>query len=257
MKQQTNGKFLAGLILIGLSVLVSFWTLVSLPSIVSSIRDLFFFGGTPLFAVAYGANLISDQVAFFGAIAVIVSVLVAKNKKSLRLFVLVVGIAGPGLALITDFLWLFQGGSFAQAFFGLGLYFPIQLRVLATFPAIAGFILLFLGLSSMTAAPASQPAQENRFDPMTGQPIVAPVAAPAGAGAQSNLPMIALILAFFVPLAAVIVGHISLNQMKQGLISSANQSMAKTGVILGYVFIGLGFLFGIIFAVVYASILNY
>jgi hypothetical protein len=70
------------------------------------------------------------------------------------------------------------------------------------------------------------------------------------------MPTIALVLAFFVPLAGVIVGHISLNQMKQGLISSANQSTAKTAMILGYVFIGLGFVFGVIFAVVYSLILT-
>ncbi|CAB4945733.1 unannotated protein [freshwater metagenome] len=63
-----------------------------------------------------------------------------------------------------------------------------------------------------------------------------------------------MILAFVVPLGGVIVGHISLSQMKQGLISSQNIGMAKTGLILGYVFIGLGFVFGIIFVVLYAAL---
>lgn len=99
----------------------------------------------------------------------------------------------------------------------------------------------------------------NQFDPMTGERIapagyVAPapsyVAPPAGL-APSNLPMIALILAFFAPLGAVIVGHISLNQMKQGQISSENLGMAKTGLILGYVFTGLGVILGILVGVLY------
>ena len=52
----------------------------------------------------------------------------------------------------------------------------------------------------------------------------------------SNLPIFALVGAFVVPLAGIIIGHISISQMNRGLISSQNRSMATIGMILGYVF---------------------
>jgi hypothetical protein len=59
---------------------------------------------------------------------------------------------------------------------------------------------------------------------------------PASDGA---LPVVALILAFVVPLAGAIVGHIALNQMRDGRIVDTNKSLAKAGMILGWVFTGL------------------
>jgi Domain of unknown function (DUF4190) len=191
-------------------------------------------------------------------------VFVFSNRKPIALS-LFIALAFLGLPanFIGDFIWMSaDGGTFnpLPTLWNFNTdFYPWQ----TNFGFIAQYIsLVALGLYLLSALIKPKPTAPltavapDRFDPMTGQPIAAPVAAPAGSGAQSNLPMIALILAFFVPLAAVIVGHISLNQMKQGLISSANQGMAKAGLILGYVFIGLGFLFGIIFAVVYASILS-
>jgi hypothetical protein len=48
-----------------------------------------------------------------------------------------------------------------------------------------------------------------------------------------------LILAFVVPLAGAIVGHIALNQMRDGRIVDTNKSLAKAGMILGWVLTGL------------------
>lgn len=67
--------------------------------------------------------------------------------------------------------------------------------------------------------------------------------------APSNLPVFSLVAAFIVPVAAVILGHISLSQMKRGQIVSDNRGLALAGLILGYVFIGLSFIFGIILIV--------
>jgi hypothetical protein len=50
---------------------------------------------------------------------------------------------------------------------------------------------------------------------------------------------LALALAFVVPLAGAIVGHIALNQMRDGRIVDTNKSLAKAGMILGWVFTGL------------------
>jgi hypothetical protein len=56
---------------------------------------------------------------------------------------------------------------------------------------------------------------------------------------DGSLPVIALVLAFLVPIAGAIVGHIALNQMRDGRIVDTNKSLAKAGMILGWVFTGL------------------
>jgi Domain of unknown function (DUF4190) len=207
-------------------------------------------------------DILFSLVTVFGALAVVLWASIAPNASTAKWVVLVVTLLGPFASIGMSIYWMTQGSSFINAFFGNeGWKLAADIFV---FVELIAAVLFAIGLLNAkkpvaeTVAAQNTPAQTspNRFDPMTGEPIAAPVAAPVGSGAQSNLPLVALILAFFVPLAAVIVGHISLNQMKQGLISSANQGMAKAGLILGYVFIGLGFLFGIIFAVVYASILS-
>ena len=52
----------------------------------------------------------------------------------------------------------------------------------------------------------------------------------------SNLPIFALVGAVILPLVGIILGHISLRQMKRGCISSQNRSLATIGLVLGYVF---------------------
>jgi len=65
----------------------------------------------------------------------------------------------------------------------------------------------------------------------------------------NNLPLFALIGAFVIPLAGIILGHLSLNYMKKGQLSDQNQGMAKIGLILGYVFVGLSFIVGLVVVV--------
>lgn len=252
MNTKFDSKPIVGVSLIGLSLLMSYATLTNLPQVAENISLITSPFPDALLRIAVSLDIVSNHIFFLGAIVLIIAFFVSKRTSSLVIPILVVTFFGPILSLLSNILWLIQGESFGSAFFGLEADFAYQLRVLATYPALAGFIVLLSALkprSKLVVAPSS-----NRFDPMTGEPIAAPqFAQPASTGgAESNLPLAALILAFFVPLAAVIVGHISLSQMKQGLISSRNVGMAKAGLILGYVFIGLGFLLGIIFAVVYA-----
>jgi hypothetical protein len=71
---------------------------------------------------------------------------------------------------------------------------------------------------------------------------------------ESQLPLIALIGGLVFPLLGIIVGHIALGQMKRGEIPSSNMGLAKTGLILGYVFMGLGVLAVTIYIVLFAAI---
>ena len=66
---------------------------------------------------------------------------------------------------------------------------------------------------------------------------------------DSALPVLALVFAFLIPIAGAIIGHIALGQMNRGQIVETNRSLAKAGVILGWVFTGLTVL-AIIFYVV-------
>jgi peptidyl-prolyl cis-trans isomerase B (cyclophilin B) len=72
----------------------------------------------------------------------------------------------------------------------------------------------------------------------------------SGQSNLTNLPMFALIGAFIIPLAGIILGHLSLSYMKKGQLSTQNKGMATAGLILGYVFVGLGFLTGLILFIV-------
>jgi hypothetical protein len=54
-------------------------------------------------------------------------------------------------------------------------------------------------------------------------------------------------MAFVFPLAGAIIGHVALNQMRDGRIVDTNRSLAKAGLILGWVFTALGFLFLVLY----------
>lgn len=199
------------------------------------------------FVTATVIDIISMLAITLGSVGLAIWTFVAKTPKVLGVPAIILVVFGPVLAIGLDVYWLTQGSPFLEAFFQT---YGSPGRVAASTSVFTGLIgagLVAAGSLStkpVSAAPAAlatpMPTMSGAFDPSTGQPL-----APTGQ-AQSNLPMIALILAFFVPLAGVIVGHISLNQMKQGLISSQNIGMAKTGLILGYVFMGLSFVFGIL-----------
>jgi len=89
--------------------------------------------------------------------------------------------------------------------------------------------------SSMPAVPA----ESIRSSANSGNPS-APL---------SNLPIFALVGAFVIPIAGIILGHLSISQMNKGIISNQNRGMAMAGLILGYVFIALSILLGVLIAV--------
>lgn len=71
------------------------------------------------------------------------------------------------------------------------------------------------------------------------------------ASVPSNLPVFSLVAAFIVPIAAVILGHISISQMNRGQIVSDNRGLAVAGLVLGYVFMGISIVVGLIVIIVY------
>ena len=95
---------------------------------------------------------------------------------------------------------------------------------------------------------ASQP--ETIVVTQSSKPAVTPATQATGQSNLTNLPMFALIGAFIVPLAGIILGHLSLSYMKKGQLSEQNKGMAKAGLILGYVFVGLSMFIGLILVIV-------
>lgn len=67
------------------------------------------------------------------------------------------------------------------------------------------------------------------------------------------LAIISLIAAFVVPLAGIITGHIALSQIRRT--HEEGHGIAKAGLILGYVFTGLGILFFILYFIFIASVI--
>ena len=113
-----------------------------------------------------------------------------------------------------------------------------------------------IGYDPQTGAPIyAQPAQTQPvgYDPQTGAPIYGQ---PGYVRPESQLPLVALIGGILFPLLGIIVGHIALSQMKRGEIPSSNIGLAKTGLILGYVFMALGILAVVAYIVLFAAIVG-
>ena len=113
------------------------------------------------------------------------------------------------------------------------------------------------GYDPQTGAPIYGQGQAIGYDSTTGAPIYAQPGQPqAWPKPESQLPLIALILAFFFPIAGIVVGHIALGQMKRNEIPSTNQGMAKAGLILGYVFTALTVVVVVAYIAIFASIMG-
>ena len=113
-----------------------------------------------------------------------------------------------------------------------------------------------IGYDPQTGAPIyAQPAQAQPvgYDPQTGAPIYGQ---PGYVRPESQLPLVALIGGILFPLLGIIVGHIALSQMKRGEIPSSNIGLAKTGLILGYVFMTLGILAVVAYVALFAAIVG-
>jgi len=76
---------------------------------------------------------------------------------------------------------------------------------------------------------------------------------PAGAPAKTNvLAIISLISAFFVSLAAIITGHIALNQIKKT--GEQGRGLAIAGLVLGYIGLVVGIIIIIFWAIALATL---
>lgn len=74
------------------------------------------------------------------------------------------------------------------------------------------------------------------------------------AAPTNTLAIITIIAAFVLPLAGIITGHIALKQLKTS--GESGHALAKWGLILSYIFVGLGVLFFIIWMIVLAAALS-
>ncbi len=91
--------------------------------------------------------------------------------------------------------------------------------------------------------------------PPVTPPPATPVYAPAGVAPKTNtLSIIALIAAFVIPLAGIIVGHIALGQIKRT--GEGGHGLALWGTILGYVFTALYIIFIIVYVVIIAAVVG-
>jgi hypothetical protein len=85
------------------------------------------------------------------------------------------------------------------------------------------------------------------------EPTPTPYTAPAAGPARPTnvLSIVALIGAFVIPLAGIIVGFISLGQIKKT--GEAGHGLALAGVVLGFVFTAFYLIFIIVYFVIIAS----
>ena len=85
------------------------------------------------------------------------------------------------------------------------------------------------------------------------EPTPTPYTAPAAGPARPTnvLSIVALIAAFVIPLAGIIVGFISLGQIKKT--GESGHGLALAGVVLGFVFTAFYLIFIIVYFVIIAS----
>ena len=207
------------------------------------------------------AFFIVQKVAMIVAsIAAPVAVFVKNDKRLVIAIIASVAFLSVPYNVISDLLWSIQTGAsfnFFNSLFDLGWQSTWWwiFEILGFFLALVGLVLYLVSFKVKFAPkPATAPAA-NRFDPMTGEPIQQPVAATPGTIAQdglpvSNLPQLAFILGILTPLIGVILGAVSLNQMKLGQISRVNEKQARNGILIGSILMGVGFVFSIILIVV-------
>jgi hypothetical protein len=104
-----------------------------------------------------------------------------------------------------------------------------------------------------TPAPGYEQPQQQPYGYAQPQGYPQPYAAPMPTG-TNGLAIASLICAFFIPIVAIILGHIALNQIKQT--GQEGRGLALAGTILGYVFTGIGLIIACIYVIAIAAILN-
>lgn len=70
----------------------------------------------------------------------------------------------------------------------------------------------------------------------------------------NTLSIVALVLAFVVPLGGIICGHIALGQIKRT--GEKGHGLALAGTVLGYIFVALGIIVAIAYFVFIAAVIN-
>jgi hypothetical protein len=121
---------------------------------------------------------------------------------------------------------------------------PISYLMIAVFT-----LALVLGIVAALTTSERTPSLSSDYQAGVNQVYTQTTQQAAPGTFPSNLPIFALVGAFIFPIVGVVLGHISLSQMKRGQIVSDNRGLALAGMVIGYVFIGLSFIFGIILIV--------
>ena len=151
---------------------------------------------------------------------------------------------------VSDFASYGAIGNWTQSWDIEDTYYDTVLGWVSLSVCVLALILSLVAslLTPKVVQEASQP--ETVVAPQRADSPTTPATQVTGQSNLTNLPMFALIGAFVVPLAGIILGHLSLSYMKKGQLSEQNKGMATAGLILGYVFVGLGFLTGLILVIV-------
>ena len=71
------------------------------------------------------------------------------------------------------------------------------------------------------------------------QPQSNPYATDKSTSGSDVLPLLSLVMAFFFPFVSIVLGHVSLSQMKKGTMNVENRGLALAGLILGYLLTAL------------------
>jgi Domain of unknown function (DUF4190) len=202
-------------------------------------------------------TVISMAVVIFGSIALAIMGFLAKSLSSLRTPSLVFLFSGFGLWLVTPIPYAVESLQDVMQdpiYFLNAFYFPPDAASLAfgVYLSAVSSIVLFLNANDR---PASR--VETQSAQTIGETVSNPNYPPQPSQAPTSaLPVLALVLAFFIPIVSIVLGHVALNQMNRGQIASDQRGLATAGLVLGYVFTALTAIFIGIYAVFAFSLMS-
>ena len=202
-------------------------------------------------------SLLSIAVVALGGIALAVMGFVTKSLSSLKMPSLAFLFLGFGLWLVTPIPYAFESLQDVMQdpiYFLNAFYFPPNAPLLAIgiYLSALSSVVLYLNANDR---PASR--VETQSAQTIGETVSNPNYPPQPSQAPTSaLPVLALVLAFFIPIVSIVLGHVALNQMNRGQIASDQRGLATAGLVLGYVFTAVTAIFIGIYAVFAFSLMS-
>lgn len=196
--------------------------------------------------IIWSKQIVSAEILLFPAALVIgvLALLPGRDKFILWASAAVWAYCVPLVAISTISYWSNANIDVGYEWLNLILGYELNDKLITVGLTIATGLVIFSSLQKRApevVQPAMVPSQPAQF---SQQP-------------ESPMPILALIGAFVFPIIGIVLGHLSLSQMKAGTMSSRNRGLAQAALAISYTIIGIALCYLIWILVMIASLFNY